>query len=200
MVGENVQQRLLLSLGQIYSSQQASNFMGRLLNEVAWQTDYIAYGRRVEIPRLQAWYADEGIYYRYSDNKLQSHAWIDSLLEIKRAVESRSGYLFNSVLLTHYRDGNDSVGWHADDEAELGSEPVIASLSLGATREFHFRHKQHAMSASMQLHDGELIVMKPEFQEKWEHCVLAQPSVDKPRLNLTFRKVIMEGNASIRNA
>lgn len=178
--------------GKIYTSLQAQTLLQDLMQRVEWQQEFVAFGRRFDVPRLQAWYADPGIHYRYTDNKLESHAWTQELLGVKRDVERISGHSFNSVLLTCYRDGRDHVGWHADDEPELGEAPVIASLSLGAEREFQYRHKQQDISGSLQLLDGELLVMQPRFQQLWEHCVPPQPEVDAPRLNLTFRKVIME--------
>jgi len=98
-------------------------------------------------------------------------------------------------LLTYYRDGQDHVNWHADDEPELGDAPVIASLSLGAAREFQYRHKQGEARGSLQLQDGELLVMQPQFQQQWEHRVPTQPHISEPRINLTFRQVVMRHNA-----
>ena len=184
----------LLSLhGKVYSSQQSCSLLDDLIRDIDWQTDFVAFGRRFNVPRLQAWYADEGVHYRYSDNKLQSHSWIEPLLSMKQSVENISGHAFNSVLLTYYRNGDDHVGWHADDEPELGDAPVIASLSLGESREFQYRHKRSGERGRLPLHDGELLVMQPGFQAQWEHCVLQQPEVVKPRINLTFRKVFMRG-------
>ena len=185
-----MQQNLLSLHGIVYSPQQSQTLLDSLISDVDWQTNFLAYGRQFDIPRLQAWYADEGVHYRYTDNMLQSHAWVEPLLSIQQRVEDQSGHLFNSVLLTYYRDGNDYVNWHADDEPELGDAPVIASLSFGASREFHYRHKERDESGSMQLHDGELLVMQPAFQEHWEHAALQQPEVVQPRINLTFRKVM----------
>ena len=135
--------------------------------------------------------ADEGVHYRYSENQMHSRRWVEPLIAIKQRVEDIALESFNSVLVTYYRDGYDHVSWHADDEAELGGAPVIASLSLGASREFQYRHKDTGESASMQLHSGELLIMQPEFQRQWEHAVPLQAEVVEPRINLTFRKVIM---------
>lgn len=183
--------QLLQRHGRIYSSAQAQTLLRELIRQCKWQQDFVAFGRRFDVPRLQAWYADPGVHYRYSDNKLESHSWNALLLSIKQAVETRVGHEFNSVLLTYYRDGRDHVNWHADDEPELGEAPVIASLSLGATREFQYRHKQQAERGSLQLQDGELLVMQPAFQQLWEHRVPQQADITEPRINLTFRKVVM---------
>lgn len=177
--------------GKLYSPQQARDLLQTLIREIKWQQDFVAFGRRFNVPRMQSWYADAGVHYRYTDNKLESHGWTALLLGIKQEVETRTGHGFNSVLLTYYRDGQDHVNWHADDEPELGAAPVIASLSLGASREFQYRHKQHAERGSLQLQDGELLVMKPQFQQQWEHRVPVQPDIREPRINLTFRQVIM---------
>ena len=185
----------VLSLPQCLYTQQASwQLLDELQRVVGWQGNFVAFGRRFEIPRLQAWYADEGINYRYADNMLQTHAWIEPLVSIKRYVEEVSGHQFNSVLLTYYRNGHDHVAWHADDEVELGDAPVIASLSLGSKREFHFRHNDRMDYGSIQLEGGNLLVMYPEFQKSWQHCILPQVDVAERRINLTFRRVMTGTN------
>lgn len=183
-------QQLLHLHGKIYPHVRAQALLQDLIQQIHWQQDFFAFGRRFDVPRLQAWYADPGVHYRYSDNKLESHAWTDLLLSIKRDVEAYSAHHFNSVLLTYYRNGHDHVGWHADDEPELGEAPVIASLSLGARREFQYRHKQQETRGSMVLQDGELLVMQAQFQQLWEHRIPPQAEVSEPRINLTFRKVV----------
>lgn len=185
------QQHLCL-YGQIYLRQRSQVLLRQLIQQIHWQGDFVAFGRRFTVPRLQAWYADAGVHYRYSDNKLESHAWMEPLLSIKQDVERHAGHQFNSVLLTYYRHGEDHVNWHADDEPELGAAPVIASLSLGASREFQYRHKQGEESGSLQSHDGELLVMQPLFQQQWEHRVPPQPAISEPRINLTFRHVVTQ--------
>jgi len=181
---------LLQSFGAIYSSQQTSTLLETLTTQIKWQTDFAAYGRRFDLPRLQAWYADKGVHYRNSDNKMKTHTWNEPLSYIKQNIEQHSGHKFNSVLLTYYRNGMDNVGWHADDEVELGDAPVIVSLSLGAIRHFHYRNKQTTECGSIPLHDGELLVMQPAFQKDWEHSILPEKDVVAPRINLTFRRVV----------
>lgn len=176
--------------GLLYPATQAQALLLKLIQGIEWQQDFTAFGRRFQVPRQQAWYADPGVHYRYSDNKLASHAWTDLLRSIKQDVETRADHVFNSVLLTYYRDGQDHVNWHADDEPELGQTPVIASLSLGAAREFQYQHKQRDERGSLQLQNGELLVMLPQFQRDWEHRVPQQPEVTSPRINLTFRQVL----------
>lgn len=182
---------LISRQGRLYPAKQCVTLLDNLINLIDWQHEYHAFGRRFDVPRLQAWYADPGAHYRYADNMLQHRDWIQPLLVIKQDVEAKTGHDFNSVLVTYYRHGGDHVTLHADDEAELGDAPVIASLSLGATREFHYRRKQGGEMRRMTLHDGELLLMHPEFQRDWVHGVPAEPDVTTPRINLTFRKVYL---------
>lgn len=180
----------LILLKDYYSAQTCEEYLHILMKTVNWSDDYyIAFDRKIDIPRLQAWYADTDIHYSYSNNLLTTQAWISPLSEIKQDIELTSQHQFNSVLLTCYRNGKDSVSWHKDDEAELGKKPYIASLSLGASRELHYRHKSDKTSGSITLHSGDLLLMQPEFQHNWEHSVPAQPDIDAVRINLTFRAV-----------
>lgn len=177
-------------IGKLYPPEQCRSLLTTLMTSVCWNDDYcVVFGRRFNIPRLQAWFADDGIQYSYSNNLLKTQPWPGILLDIKHDVQQRTGSEFNAVLATFYRDGHDHVTWHADDEDELGSEPVIASLSLGATREFQFRHKGNGFSGGIVLSDGDLLLMKSGFQTNWEHCVPGEPTITEPRINLTFRKV-----------
>lgn len=181
----------LTRLGFLYQTKHCDTLLSQIINETHWSQDsFTAYGRRFEIPRLQAWIADNGIQYSYSNNLLQTQPWTELLNNIKCDVERKTGHRFNSVLLTYYRDGEDHVTWHADDEKELGPEPYIGSLSLGTKREFLFRHKQTGEIEKFNLRNGELLLMHPEFQAYWDHCVPVKPEVNDPRVNLTFRQVV----------
>lgn len=176
-----------------YGEEQGRQLLQSLCTQVTWQTDhFMAFGRRIEIPRLQAWYADPGIRYSYSNNLLQTLAWLPELTALREQIELACGHRFNSVLLTYYRDGRDSVSWHADDEQELGPEPWIASLSLGASRVMQYRNKHQSETGELPLHHGDLLLMRPGFQQHWLHQVAAQPEVDEPRINLTYRLVAMD--------
>lgn len=173
-----------------YPEQQATDLLSLLITTVKWSEDhFFAFDRRIDIPRLQAWYADPGVQYRYSDNLLPQQTWLPVLLHIKQAIERHVHHEFNSVLLTYYRNGSDSVGWHADDEQELGPEPWIASLSLGASRIMQYRHKNEALHGEIELHHGDLVLMHPGFQQHWQHQIPAQDDICQPRINLTFRQV-----------
>ncbi|MEJ2141973.1 MAG: alpha-ketoglutarate-dependent dioxygenase AlkB [Gammaproteobacteria bacterium] len=183
---------LLKRYDTLYTLGERQALLQQMINEIQWQTNFVAFGRRFEMPRRQAWYADQGVHYRYSDNMLQSFSWNDTLLQLKNKVEEKTRQSFNSVLVTYYRDGHDHVTWHADDEVELGDSPVIASFSLGASRRFCYRQRHTGEEAEVNLHDGELLLMQAGFQEDYEHCVPEEPKIKEPRINLTFRNVVIK--------
>ena len=161
------------------------------LHDINWETGFIKiFGKTHQIPRLQAWYADNEIEYTYSGKKLQRHNWNNLLLEIKEKIENITSFKFNSVLANLYRDGNDSMGLHSDDEKELGKNPVIASLSLGETREIYFKHKNKKLNLIIPQASGQLIVMHGKTQEYWKHEIKKTKKIKKPRINLTFRNII----------
>ncbi len=187
---EQVDPTLLKLLAPPYGRAQCQALLQQLLDRVEWQHEYIAFGRRFSVPRVQAWYADDGTNYRYSNDFLQRRDWIPLLADIKADVERITGHAFNAVLLTYYRDGDDHVTLHADDEPELGDSPTIASLSLGAARRFEFRLKSGGAMHGIDLYDGDLLLMQPEFQRLWLHGVPQQSSVKEARINLTFRNVL----------
>lgn len=160
-----------------------------LLDEVPWEArSIVLFGRRVPQPRLACWYGDET--YSYSGITLEPRPWSPRLAALKSVVEAATNHSFNSVLVNLYRDGNDSMGWHADDERELGPEPVIASLSLGRTRTFRFRHRDTKETISVELESGSLVVMSGLSQVCWVHEVPKSKRVTDPRINLTFRRVL----------
>ena len=161
------------------------------LHDLNWETGFIKiFGKTHQIPRLQAWYADNEIEYTYSGKKLQRHNWNNLLLEIKEKIENITSFKFNSVLANLYRDGNDSMGLHSDDEKELGKKPVIASLSLGESREIYFKHKNKKLNLIIPQASGQLIVMHGKTQEYWKHEIKKTKKIKKPRINLTFRNII----------
>ena len=161
------------------------------LENLYWETGFIKiFGKNHQIPRLQAWYADQNIEYRYSGKKLNRHDWNGILLEIKQNIEHITSNKFNSVLANLYRDGNDSMGLHADDEKELGINPVIASLSLGESRDIYFKHKNIKTSLNIPQTSGQLIVMHGNTQKYWKHEIKKTKKPKKPRINLTFRNII----------
>ncbi|MGI9289263.1 MAG: alpha-ketoglutarate-dependent dioxygenase AlkB family protein [Pseudomonadales bacterium] len=162
-----------------------------LREQIAWQQHQLTlFGKTLNAPRLSAWYGDPDAHYSYSAIKLLPQAWITPLRDIKQIVEVISGAKFNSVLANLYRSGSDSMGWHADDEAELGAEPVIASVSLGAQRRMRWRHKQREFaSQSTDLPNGSLLLMRGHTQHEWQHCLPKVASASAERINLTYRLI-----------
>ena len=148
------------------------------------------FGKEHNIPRLQAWYANEDINYKYSGKALLRNNWNPVLNEIKDDIELATSQKFNSVLGNLYRDGSDSMGLHADDEKELGENPVIASFSLGEERDIYFKHKNKNISFSIPQESGKLIVMSGSTQKYWKHGIKKTKKIKKPRINLTFRNII----------
>ena len=148
-------------------------------------------GRRVPIPRLTAWHGEAG--YVYSGIRMIPAPWNAPLLEIKAVAEACAGHAFNSVLLNLYRDGRDSVSWHADNEPGLGRDPVIASVSLGATRRFQMKHRRREERLALDLPHGSCLVMAGATQHHWLHQVPKTSRPVGPRINLTFRAMSAPG-------
>lgn len=159
-----------------------------LLDEVPWEARSITvYGRTVMQPRLACWFGD--VSYSYSGITLEPRSWSPRLAQVRTMIEDATGHRFNSVLVNLYRDGNDSMGWHADDEAELGPEPVIASVSVGQQRRFRIRHRESRETIDVQLEHGSLVMMSGLSQQCWVHEVPKARRITEPRINLTFRYV-----------
>jgi alkylated DNA repair dioxygenase AlkB len=178
-----------------YDAAECEQIYRRLLHEQNWPDNrYTVAGRQFILPRLQTWHADPGIRYSYSNNLLETRSWTPLLSELRVKVESFLTFSFNSVLVNLYRSGDDYVGWHADNEQELGEQPFIASLTFGAGRQFEFRHKNSSENSQILLRSGVLLIMRPDFQHHWLHCVPIDKNVTEGRINLTFRKVIPASN------
>jgi alkylated DNA repair dioxygenase AlkB len=169
----------------------ADDLFHRLRSGVAWEQHSVKlFGRTLACPRLSAWYGDPGAEYAYSGHVHHPQRWIAPLAELRGRVEAAAQCSFNSVLLNLYRDGRDSMGWHADDERELGPQPVIASVSLGAPRKLRFRMRSdHATTRELWLGHGSLFVMGAGTQEKWHHALPKTKRVKEARINLTFRQI-----------
>ena len=161
-----------------------------LVEQTDWRQERITlYAKTHNVPRLSSWIADKGADYGYSNMTMQAEPWSKTLLKIKQEVEQTTGHTYNSVLLNYYRDGQDSNGWHSDDEPELGVNPVIASLSLGQSRDFHLRHKSEKhLKHQMALEHGSLLLMQGATQHRWQHHVPKRANVGA-RINLTFRTI-----------
>lgn len=173
----------------VFGAQQSLDLMRGFIATVPWQQQIITmYGKQVVTPRLTAWYGDAGSDYAFSGTKFNPIPWTDELLQVKQTVEAVTNTTFNSVLLNCYRDGNDSVAWHSDDEYELGIKPVIASVSFGQVRRFEVRRKDHHQTKyAIDLENGSLFLMKGDLQHNWEHRIPKSTRPLKERVNLTFR-------------
>ncbi|MET4676118.1 alkylated DNA repair dioxygenase AlkB [Luteibacter sp. PvP120] len=170
---------------------EADALLASLLATLPWEVHRIRmFGRQVDSPRLSAWIGDADAAYRYSGTRFIPHPWPDSLHALRERVGAACGTSFNSVLANLYRNGADRMGWHSDDETELGAEPVIASVSLGAARTFRFRARAGGGPAvAVDLPHGSLLRMAGATQRLYKHELPARRRVDAPRINLTFRQV-----------
>ena len=171
---------------------EAAALFARLLDAIPWEVHRLrVFGREIDAPRRSCWIGDPGTGYTYSRTRFEPRPWPQALVPIRSRLEHACGARFNSVLANHYRDGRDSMGWHSDDERELGPEPVIASLSLGATRRFVLRHRTHPeLRHEIALPSGSLLVMRGATQANWNHAL---PRTARPvgeRINLTFRRIL----------
>ncbi len=172
-----------------FTAEESDKLFARLLSNIQWQQDSMKfYGKQINLPRLTAWYGNNLKDYSYSGIDMNARPWTDDLLFIKQRVEQQAGMEFTSVLLNLYRHGNDSVSWHRDNEKVLRVNPVIASVSFGATRTFKFRHvDDHRLIRSVELSSGTYILMKGQTQHKWEHTIPKTSKPVDPRISLTFR-------------
>jgi len=173
------------------SKEEADSLFKELLKKTPWQHDEITvYGKKHLQPRLTALYGNEGKPYSYSNITMQPHFWTLTLQKTKTMVETISGTNFTNVLLNYYRDGKDSNGWHADNEKELGTNPIIASLSLGAERNFQLKHNiDVSQKKNIILENGSLLLMKGTTQHFWKHQIPKTSKPIGPRINLTFRTI-----------
>ncbi|HZV38647.1 MAG TPA: alpha-ketoglutarate-dependent dioxygenase AlkB [Pseudoxanthomonas sp.] len=171
---------------------QADRLFDMLAAQVPWEIHRIRlFGREVDSPRLSCWMGDADATYRYSGVRHAPRPWLPALAEIRERLRREIRVDSNSVLLNRYRNGRDAMGWHSDDEAELGSEPVIASLSLGATRRFVLKHRREpSCRLALELEHGSLLLMAGATQRHYRHAL---PRTVKPvgeRINLTFRRLV----------
>jgi alkylated DNA repair dioxygenase AlkB len=174
-----------------FSPEEASEYFKILLNQIEWQHDEIKiFGKIYKQPRLTALYGINNASYRYSGITMFPKSFNSVLKEIKTKIEEITEIKFTTVLLNYYRDGSDSNGWHSDDEKELGENPVIVSISLGAERTFRLRHKKDkTQKKNLTLQHGSLLLMAGETQHHWQHCIPKSKKDIKPRINLTFRVI-----------
>ena len=192
---ENEQRNLLPCDGEVliypalFSKEESDHYLEVLRREIAWKQEPIKIlGKEIMQPRLTAWYGDVDKSYTYSGITMQPIAWTASLKEIKEKIERIAGLQFTSALLNLYRTGNDSMGWHRDNEKELGINPIIGSVSFGATRNFQFRkYSDKSNKINLELSHGSFLLMRGSTNHHWEHRV---PKISEPvneRINITFR-------------
>ncbi len=179
----------ILLFASLFSPCEASQLFETLRQDIQWRQEQITlFGRVHKLPRLTAWYGEPNIRYSYSGLTHDSLPWIPSLISVKERIERVSGASFNSVLLNRYRDGADSMSWHADDEPELGRNPVIGSVSLGQTRVLQLKHKSDgSQRRSIPLAGGSLLLMRGSLQHHWLHRVAKSRRQMGERINLTYR-------------
>ena len=176
---------------QFFPKPTADRLLQELIEKIEWTQNKIRfYGKESLVPRLEAWYGDPGKSYAYSGIQMTPKPWTKELVEIKEAIEKEAGVPFNSVLINYYRDGKDRVAWHSDDEKELGQNPIIGSVSLGAERKFKLRHKKYkenGLKTEIILQHGSFLLMKGPTQHHWMHEIPRTAKPIGPRINLTFR-------------
>ncbi|MBC7475733.1 MAG: alpha-ketoglutarate-dependent dioxygenase AlkB [Candidatus Sericytochromatia bacterium] len=178
--------------GKLLNQLEADNYFKLLLNNIEWKNDQvIMFGKHITTKRKTSWYADSNYLYTYSNITRQALIWTDELLELKHISEEISKAKFNSCLLNLYHDGDEGMGWHSDDEKSILKDSAIASFSFGAERKFSFKHKQTKETVSIILENGSLLVMKDTTQTNWLHYLPKSKTINSPRINLTFRTMII---------
>lgn len=176
---------------QAWSMQEADALFEVLRGQLAWTQHRIRmFGRDIVAPRVSAWHGDAQARYRYSGATYEPLPWTAPLSQARERVQQLAGRCFNAVLANRYRDGADAMGWHADDEPELGSEPAIASASFGAERRFVLRHRGSGRREEIALAHGSLLLMAGRSQRCWQHALPRTRRVVGERINLTFRNIV----------
>ncbi|MER2997305.1 alpha-ketoglutarate-dependent dioxygenase AlkB family protein [Pontibacter populi] len=174
-----------------FTERESERYYTQLLEQVSWKQEKIRmFGKEMPMPRLTAWYGHKA--YTYSGLQNKPQPWLPLLLQIKEKVELATGHSYNSVLLNLYQSGQNSMGWHSDDEPELGPEPTIASVSLGAERRFGFRHRHNKAQKNIYLTitHGSLLLMQGPTQHNWQHAIPKTSRLIGNRINLTFRNIV----------
>ena len=180
-----------LLIPRFLSSAESSKYFAQLNEETPWEMpEIVMFGKKYPQAGLSTWFTNTKVSYVYSGITRTPHAMTPLLNDVMNACTAASGAEYNSVLVNLYRDGNDSVSWHSDNEEINGSEPTIASVSLGATRRFDLRHKESGETVRVDLEDGSLLVMSGLSQLCWVHQIAKTKTKVGPRINLTFRRVI----------
>jgi alkylated DNA repair dioxygenase AlkB len=178
--------------GPVLTPADTQLYFETLHREITWKNDEaVIFGKRIITARKVAWYGDSDFSYTYSGTTKQALVWTDELAALKSIVEKLTATRFNSCLLNLYHDGNEGMAWHSDDEKSLGRNSTIASVSLGADREFRLKHKRLDEKVSVRLESGSLLVMKDITQTHWLHSIPKSKKIKTPRINLTFRTMVV---------
>lgn len=178
----------VLNYGLVLNTKECQHYLAYFLTADFWKQDeLIIFGKHIITSRKTAWFGNSNLEYKYSGTKKTAIKWTTELSILKKLVEEKTGEKFNSCLLNLYHNGNEGMGWHTDNEKELGKSPVIASLSLGVTRKFSLKHNDTKHKIDFLLESGSLLLMKGKTQENWTHSVPKSKKVLLPRINLTFR-------------
>ncbi|MCZ2474447.1 alpha-ketoglutarate-dependent dioxygenase AlkB family protein [Aquirufa ecclesiirivi] len=181
----------LYSYGRIYTEEQANTILNTLIQSIAWEHDVVRlFGKTHITARKVAWYSDLGRSYQYSGSVKQAHTWTPLLWEIKSQVEEICQAKYNACLLNLYHNGNEGMGWHADNEKSIVTHSSIASLSLGCQRRFDLKHNSSGEKRSLELENGQLINMQGCIQDHWKHALAKSKKIHELRINLTFRLMI----------
>ena len=178
-----------------FNSADSNKLLKKFISKLPWESMIIKmFGKDTKIPRLQCWIGDEGCEYKYSGKQLNRQIWSPDLMMIRKKIYEKLKIDFNSVLANYYRDGKDSMGWHSDDEKELGPDPTIASISFGSERDLVFRNKITKETIAIPQTNGCLILIDGKTQKNWQHSIKKTQKVIGPRINLTFRNIINKNN------
>ena len=178
--------------GLVLSRKECDFFYNNLMNEIPWENDQaIVFGKHFITKRKVAWFGDREYNYTYSGVTKQAHIWTAELLQLKKIVEEKSGTSYNSCLLNLYHDGSEGMAWHSDGEKTLLENGTIGSLTLGAERKFSFKHKESKQRVDVILENGSLLLMQGTTQKNWLHRLPPSKKVHSPRINLTFRTIIL---------
>ncbi|WP_179413791.1 alpha-ketoglutarate-dependent dioxygenase AlkB family protein [Mucilaginibacter sp. E4BP6] len=185
----NIPAELVDYVPGLFNENESNFYMQKFINKMPWQQkSVLMYGKEVITPRLTVWYGDPDVDYSISGSNARPLIWTKELLEIKSKIEPLAGVKFDSVLLNYYRDGNDSVSWHSDNDGIPGRNRIVGSVSFGQERNFDIRNKEdHQIKYSVTLENGSYLLMKEGFQEGWQHRIAKSTKPMKPRVNLTFR-------------
>ena len=182
----------VLYLGKVFNRKEVAQHYQTLLEKIPWKNDEaIIFGKHHITKRKVAWFGDNTNSYKYSGVTKQAHIWTPELLQLKQKVEELSATTYNSCLLNLYHDGEEGMGWHSDAEKTLLDNGTIASVTLGAERKFSFKHKESKQRIDILLENGSLLLMKGTTQKNWLHRLPPTKKVFSPRINLTFRTIIL---------